>query len=114
MRSPAVSLLRGNPLGSLISRRFLTRYQDPIMSRALADLSDPEFINRDLMVLRLVFSPDVADSNYIRVSFDFSEDHRKTVQPCVDRKAPPRVARRGLGNSEVRFGSARRSSEMVG
>ena len=61
---------------------ILTQYGNlyPVMSQRLVDLSDPESIRRNLKILRLAFSLDVDDPNYMPVTRDLSAGKRAAIQ----------------------------------
>lgn len=59
----------------------------PIMSQRLVDLSDPESVMRSLKILRLAFSLDITDPNYMPVTRDMSQNKRIAIQRWLERLA---------------------------
>jgi hypothetical protein len=59
----------------------------PIMSQRLVDLSDPDSVKRNLKILQLAFSLDIADPNYMPVTRDLSENKRTAIQRWLQRLA---------------------------
>ena len=57
----------------------------PIMSQRLVDLSNPDSVTRNLKVLQLAFSLDVADPNYMPVTRDLSANKHLAVRRWLDR-----------------------------
>jgi hypothetical protein len=57
----------------------------PIMSQRLVDLSNPESVKRNLKILQLAFSLDIADPNYMPVTRDLSTNKRLAIQRWLDR-----------------------------
>jgi hypothetical protein len=59
----------------------------PIMSQRLVDLTDPESVKRNLKILQLAFSLDIADPNYMPVTRDLSAAKRTAIQRWLHRLA---------------------------
>ncbi len=57
----------------------------PIMSRRLIDLSDPDDVMKNLKLLKLAFSLDINDPNYMPVTRDLSDGKRLAIQRWLDR-----------------------------
>jgi len=57
----------------------------PIMSQRLVDLSDPQSVKRNLRILQLAFSLDIADPNYMPVTRDLSAGKRAAIQRWLAR-----------------------------
>jgi hypothetical protein len=57
----------------------------PIMSQRLVDLSNPDSVKRNLKILQLAFSLDIADPNYMPVTRDLSAGKRAAIQRWLDR-----------------------------